>query len=47
MIITPESFWLSGHPQEILLKINELKKSFNTVSEVIDFYLKKQSLSSS
>ena len=44
MLITPESFWLFGHPQDILLQISALKKSHTTVREVIDFYTKKQSL---
>jgi hypothetical protein len=41
MIITPESFWLCGRPQDILFQINELKKRYHTVREVIDFYIKK------
>jgi len=44
MIITPESFWLIGHPQDILLQLKSLKNNHTTVREVIDFYLKKQSL---
>lgn len=42
MIITPESFWLFGHSQDILLQIKELKKKHGTVREVIDFYNKKE-----
>lgn len=38
MLITPESFWLCGHPQQILCQINELKKQHFYVREVIDFY---------
>lgn len=44
MIITPESFWLCGHPRDILLQISALNNNHTTVREVIDFYTKKQSL---
>lgn len=35
MIITPQGFWLSGNPQEILEQIDELRKKYFYVREVL------------